>query len=114
LLSFTHWEVYTLRAHGLRQDQSLTRCEEDDDKQTVLATLAAINQASASAQDIQYRGDPNAEKRMTLLLKDWDPKPMLHASSHEVPRAKFYVIDIHNHVNDAEEFTAPTSRPTKL
>lgn len=66
-----------------------------------LATLVAINQASASAQDIQYRGDPNAEKRMTLLLKDWDPKPMLHASSHEVPRAKFYVIDIHNHVNDA-------------
>jgi len=66
-----------------------------------LATLVAINQALASAQDIQYRGDPNAEKRMTLLLKDWDPKPMLHASSHEVPRAKFYVIDIHNHVNDA-------------
>jgi predicted TIM-barrel fold metal-dependent hydrolase len=66
-----------------------------------LATLVAINQASASAQDIQYRGDANAEKRMTLLLKDWDPKPMLHASSHKVPRAKFYVIDIHNHVNDA-------------
>jgi uncharacterized protein len=66
-----------------------------------LATLVAINQASASAQDIQYRGDPNAENRMTLLLKDWDPKPMLHASSHEVPRAKFYVVDIHNHVNDA-------------
>jgi hypothetical protein len=38
-----------------------------------LATLVAINQASASAQDIQYRGDPNAEKRMTLLLKDSKP-----------------------------------------
>jgi len=66
-----------------------------------LATLVAMNQASASAQDIQYREDPNAETRMTLLLKDWDPKPMLHASSHEVPHAKFYVIDVHNHVNDA-------------
>src|SRR5262249_14146317 len=42
----------------------------------------------------------NAEKRMTLLLKDWDPKPMVHVAEHPVPRAKFYVIDVHNHVND--------------
>jgi predicted TIM-barrel fold metal-dependent hydrolase len=79
-----------------------------------LATLVAINQASASAQDIQYRGDPNAEKRMTLLLKDWDPKPMLHASSHEVPRAKFYVIDIHNHVNDAEGVHGADVAPSEV
>jgi len=38
---------------------------------------------------------------MTLLLKDFHPTPMLHAAVHEVPRAKFYVIDVHNHVNDA-------------
>jgi hypothetical protein len=37
---------------------------------------------------------------MTLLLKDFDPKPALHAAVHEVPRAKFPVIDMHNHVND--------------
>ena len=42
----------------------------------------------------------NASKNMTLLLKDFDPKSMLHAAVHEVPRAKFSVIDIHNHVND--------------
>jgi predicted TIM-barrel fold metal-dependent hydrolase len=37
---------------------------------------------------------------MTLLLKDWDPKPMVHLRVHEVQRAKYYVIDMHNHVND--------------
>ena len=51
-------------------------------------------------QDIQYREDPDAAKRMTLLLKDWDPKPMVHLKAHDVPRAKYYVIDVHNHVND--------------
>ncbi len=66
-----------------------------------LAALVGALQARALGQDIQYREDPEAEKRMTLLLKDWDPKPMLHTPMHEVPRAKFYVIDVHNHVNDA-------------
>lgn len=53
------------------------------------------------SQDITYTSDPNAAKNMTLLLKDFDPKPMLHVSVHEVPRAKFPVIDVHNHVNDS-------------
>jgi predicted TIM-barrel fold metal-dependent hydrolase len=61
----------------------------------------ATYHVSALGQDIQYREDPNAEKRMTLLLKDWDPKPMLHVPAHEVRRAKFYVIDVHNHIDDA-------------
>jgi uncharacterized protein len=38
---------------------------------------------------------------MTMLLKDFEPRTMLHAAAHEVPRAKFPVIDVHNHVNDA-------------
>lgn len=69
----------------------------------ILALLAvAVTAAAASvAQDIQYKEDPDAAKRMTLLLKDWDPKPMLHLKAHELSRAKFYVIDVHNHVNDA-------------
>jgi predicted TIM-barrel fold metal-dependent hydrolase len=50
--------------------------------------------------EIKYSQDPNASKNMTLLLKDFDPKPMLHAVTHNVPRAKFPVIDVHNHVND--------------
>lgn len=52
-------------------------------------------------QTIQYKEDANAAKRMTLLLKDFKPRTMLHTAAHEVPRAKFPVIDVHNHVNDA-------------
>ncbi len=58
-------------------------------------------QGSNSQQEIKYSQDPNASKNMTLLLKDFDPKSMLHVEAHEVPRAKFPVIDVHNHVNDA-------------
>ena len=48
----------------------------------------------------KYSQDPDAAKRMTLLLRDYNPHPMLHKAVHEVPRAKFPVIDVHNHVND--------------
>jgi predicted TIM-barrel fold metal-dependent hydrolase len=58
-------------------------------------------QSSNSQQEIKYSQDPNASKKMTLLLKDFDPKSMLHTEVHEVPRAKFPVIDVHNHVDDA-------------
>lgn len=58
-------------------------------------------QNPAPQQEIKYSQDPDAAKHMTLLLKDFDPKSMLHSSVHEVPRAKFPVIDVHNHVNDA-------------
>jgi hypothetical protein len=43
----------------------------------------------ARSQEIKYSADPNADKRMTLLLKDYDPHPMVHLAVHEVPRAKF-------------------------
>jgi predicted TIM-barrel fold metal-dependent hydrolase len=55
----------------------------------------------ALVQDIQYKPDPDAAERKTVLLKEYDPKSMLHGAAHEVPRAKFPVIDVHNHVNDA-------------
>jgi predicted TIM-barrel fold metal-dependent hydrolase len=55
----------------------------------------------ALGQDIQYKADPDAAQKKTLLLKDFDPKPAIHTAVHEVPRAKFPVIDMHNHVNDA-------------
>jgi uncharacterized protein len=66
-----------------------------------LLALAIARGVPAAPQEIQYRQDPAADKRMTLLLKDWDPKPMVHLKGHEIPRAKFYVIDVHNHVDDA-------------
>jgi uncharacterized protein len=65
-----------------------------------LIALVGARAPLAHGQDIQYREDPEAAKRMTLLLKDWDPKPMVHLKAHDVPRAKYYVIDVHNHVND--------------
>jgi predicted TIM-barrel fold metal-dependent hydrolase len=62
--------------------------------------MAGAGLRLASGQEIKYSQDPNAAKRMTLLLKDFDPKPMLHVSSHDIRQAKFPVIDMHNHVND--------------
>jgi hypothetical protein len=55
----------------------------------------------ARSQEIKYSADLNAEKRMTVLLKDYALSSMLHLAVREVPRAKFAVIDVHNHVNDA-------------
>jgi uncharacterized protein len=66
-----------------------------------LVLLIAGGVRLARSQEIKYSADPNADKRMTLLLKDYDPHPMVHLAVHEVPRAKFAVIDVHNHVNDA-------------
>src|ERR1700733_371126 len=62
------------------------------------ALLAAQNQ---SQEAIGYKSADNAEQKKTLLLKDFAPVSMLHASSHNVDRAKYYVIDVHNHINDA-------------
>ena len=66
----------------------------------LLGTLGVAAVTPVSGREIKYRQDLEADKRMTLLLKDWDPKPMVHLAQHDVPRAKFYVIDVHNHVND--------------
>jgi len=68
----------------------------------------------AYGQEIQYTQDPNAAKRMTLLLRDFDPKPMLHVASHPVPRAKFPVIDVHNHVNDARGLHGEAIPPAEV
>ena len=44
--------------------------------------------------------DTGADGGPPLLLKDFRPVSMLHAAAHEVPRAKFPVIDFHQHVDD--------------
>jgi len=76
--------------------------------------LLTIVLPPAYSQDIQYREDPNADKRMTLLLKDWDPKSMAHLPIHEIPRAKFYVIDVHNHVDDAQGVNGEQVPPAEV
>jgi predicted TIM-barrel fold metal-dependent hydrolase len=54
----------------------------------------------AAGQDQRKSSDPKAAGQNALLLKDYDPKSILHAAVHETSRAKFPVIDVHNHVND--------------
>jgi predicted TIM-barrel fold metal-dependent hydrolase len=67
-----------------------------------LAALMTCAMAQTAPQDqIGYKSDPNADEKKTLLLKDFKPVSMLHAGHHEVQKARFYVIDVHNHVNDA-------------
>jgi hypothetical protein len=66
------------------------------------ALAQTISQQPDQAQgQIGYKSAAGAEEKKTLLLKDFQPVPMLHAPAHEVERAKYYVIDVHNHVNDA-------------
>lgn len=55
----------------------------------------------AGAQQIGYLPAPSAQDKSTLLLRDFKPESMLHVQTHLPQRAKFPVIDVHNHVNDA-------------
>ena len=54
------------------------------------------------------------EQKNTLLLRDFQPKSMLHAPVHNVYRARFPVIDVHNHVNDARTPDKERIPPAKL
>ena len=42
-----------------------------------------------------------AQEAGDLRLRDFRPRAMLKAPTHEVARARFPAIDVHNHVNDA-------------
>lgn len=49
-----------------------------------------------------------------LRLADFRPRSMLHAPAHQVPRARFPVVDFHQHVNDAFKDGALAYPPDKL
>ena len=69
----------------------------------LLASVAlAQNTNPAQAPQIGYKSAANADDTKTLLLKDFKPVSRLHVSVHPIEKAKFYVIDVHNHINDAE------------
>ena len=57
-------------------------------------------QAPQAQGQIGYHPAPDADQRKTLLLRDFHPKSMLHVPEQFPQRAKFYVIDVHNHTND--------------
>src|SRR5207247_6054614 len=49
-----------------------------------------------------------------LLLRDFHPVSMLHVPVHEVERARFPAIDIHNHVNDARRSSGERIPPARV
>jgi predicted TIM-barrel fold metal-dependent hydrolase len=59
------------------------------------------NPSASTNQGISYHGDPNADSRKTLLLKDFKPQTRMHSKVHLIDRAHDYVIDVHSHINDA-------------
>jgi hypothetical protein len=70
------------------------KCQFRVHRNGLLAVGAGILLASAAPhlahpQEITYRQDPNAAAQTTLLLKDFDPKPMVHVPSHPVPALNF-------------------------
>jgi predicted TIM-barrel fold metal-dependent hydrolase len=72
-------------------------------KRYLALVCAAFFAVSAGAQtgQIGYKAAQDADSKKTLLLKDFNPQPMLHVPVHEVKRAKFPVIDVHTHTDDA-------------
>jgi len=64
-------------------------------------TLLAAALGSAQQTPIGYKPAADADSKKTILLKDFHPEPALHSASHQVKRAKFPVIDVHTHTNDA-------------
>lgn len=58
-------------------------------------------QSIQSQGQIGYKVAGDADQNKTVLLRDFHPTSMLHVPAHEVERAKFYVVDVHNHTNDA-------------
>ncbi|MGD0793535.1 MAG: amidohydrolase family protein [Terriglobales bacterium] len=71
--------------------------------QTALLCLTIFAAAGGTAQQtgIGYKPATDADSKKTILLKDFQPEPALHAAVHEIQRAKFPVIDVHTHTNDA-------------
>jgi hypothetical protein len=60
------------------------------------ATEKSGQKNTETQQQIGYKSAPDADQRKTLLLRDFKPVSMLHTPVHEVERAKYCVIDVHN------------------
>ncbi|MCU1271729.1 MAG: amidohydrolase 2 [Acidobacteriaceae bacterium] len=66
-----------------------------------LAMRVARGQQNQAQAEIGYHAAADSDQKKTLLLKDFHPVSMMHAPVHKVDKAKYYVIDVHNHINDA-------------
>src|SRR6266849_9483365 len=66
-----------------------------------LFLIFAAAHSHAQQPSIGYKPDAEADSKKIILLKDFQPEPALHTAAHEIQRAKFPVIDVHTHTNDA-------------
>jgi predicted TIM-barrel fold metal-dependent hydrolase len=57
---------------------------------------------------------PPGGERRELRLSEFEPRSMLKVPAHEVGRAVFPAIDVHNHVNDARGGAPPVPVPELL
>jgi predicted TIM-barrel fold metal-dependent hydrolase len=64
-------------------------------------TLLVVIAAFTVRAPIKAQSEKRPGTKGTLLLRDFKPQSMLHVPVHNVDRARFPVIDVHNHVNDA-------------
>jgi uncharacterized protein len=67
----------------------------------LLLAFLQVPECVAQQTGIGYKPAADAATKKILLLKDFHPEPMVHAAVHEIHRAKFPVIDVHTHTNDA-------------
>jgi predicted TIM-barrel fold metal-dependent hydrolase len=67
----------------------------------ILVFAFVAGSCCAQQSGIGYKPAADADSQKTLLLKDFQPQPALHAAVHTIERAKFPVIDVHTHTNDA-------------
>ncbi len=67
----------------------------------LLLAFASGPEGSAQQTGIGYKPATDADSKKTILLRDFHPDPALHTTAHEIRRAKFPVIDVHTHTNDA-------------
>ena len=79
---------------GRRDRGSRTRC--------VVVLLICTGGAACRGRQVVALADGGADAAgpAPLRLAEFKPRSMLHAAAHEVPRAKFPVIDFHQHVDD--------------
>lgn len=64
---------------------------------TVLLLAFLSGSAGAAQTGIGSKAAADADRKKTILLKDYQPEPALHAAVHEIRRAKFRVIEVHTH-----------------
>jgi len=67
----------------------------------LLLVFLRVPECVAQQTGIGYKPAADAATKKILLLKDFHPEPMAHVAVNEIQRAKFPVIDVHTHTNDA-------------